>query len=131
MRRVLWGLLIGFAIVLSACTSVDDATFDHYAKKAEQIIFLIHDESYDEVVELFSDDLRKELDAKELREIRPLLDESGAYESIKKVMVDETEEITTKEKIIVTVTSVAYEHKNRTYTLSFNDEDELVGFYIK
>jgi len=120
-----------FALTVVACTSVDDETYDHYANEAEQIIYLINDGKYGEVVYLFGDDLKAELDGEDLRQIEPLIAESGAFESIKKVNVDKTEEISTKEEIFVTVTQVAYENNNRTFTISFNDQDELFGLYVK
>src|SRR5690625_170312 len=120
-----------FLFALVACTSVDDATFDHYAEEAEQVILMLNDGEYGEVVNLFADELKTELDEAGLRQIEPLIAESGAFESIKKVNVDKTEEVSTKEEIFVTVTQVVYENNNRTFTISFNDQGELVGLYVK
>jgi len=131
LRKSFVVLLTMFLFALVACTSVDDATFDHYAEEAEQVILMLNDGEYGEVVNLFADELKTELDEAGLRQIEPLIAESGAFESIKKVNVDKTEEISTKEEIFVTVTQVVYENNNRTFTISFNDQDELVGLYVK
>ena len=126
-KKLVVFISIAFIVMLAACggEKVDDETATKYINKAEEIIHLLNDDDYGAVVDEFSDDLKAELTEDQLREIEPVIQDSGEYEEVKKSSVEKSE------GVFVTVIAAKYSKDDRIFTISFNDADEVVGLFVK
>lgn len=112
-------------IVLAACgTKVDEATAEKYITSAEGIVSLLNDGNYQGVTETFDSHMKAELTEEKLKEIEPIIEQSGDFEAIKKSSVEE------KDDNYIVVLVATYSNDERIYTISFNKADEVVGLYI-
>lgn len=114
-------------MILAACggEKVDEETSNKYIAKAEDIIHLLNDGEYENIVDMFADELKAELTIDQLKEIEPILEESGEFVEVKKSSVEKTE------GIYVTVIAGKYTEDDRIFTISYNDDDEVVGLFVK
>lgn len=114
-------------MVLTACggEKVDDETSNKFISEAEEIIHLLNDGNYSEVVDAFADELKAELTEDQLREVEPVIDQSGEFEEVEKSSVEKTE------GVYVVVIAGSYSEDDRVFTISFNEDEEVVGLYVK
>lgn len=98
---------------------------------AEEIITLYSNDEYDAVVEYMTDDMKVILNAPTLRLSKAQLatEDFGEFQSFGKMYISEAKQ-GTKRYAMVQV-SVAYTNTSITYTLTFDDEMKLAGFYLK
>lgn len=117
-------LLVG---ILAACggNKVDEATAEKYSAKAEEVILLLNDGDYEAVYESFNSQMQAGLSVSEMEELTPIIEESGIFEEITKASVEE------KDGAYITVTQAKYTDKKRIYTISFDQNDEIAGLFIK
>lgn len=128
MRKFVAILLsASFLTFLVACggEKVDDETASQYINEAEEIILLVNEGKYGEVTDAFADELKAELTEDELREIEPVMNESGDFEAFDKSSVEKDDGYYT------VVISGKYTEDDRIFTISFNEDEELVGFFVK
>lgn len=121
-------VLLGICLsMLVACggEKVDDATSDKYIGKAEEIILLLNDGNFEAVTETLDSQMKAELTADRLKEIEPVIEQSGDYEEIKKSSVEK------QDNMYITIIVANYTNENRTFTISFNEADEVVGLFVK
>jgi len=124
-------LVIVFSVVLLlflvACggNKVDESTAEQYITKAETIINLLNESNYEEVYAMFSDEMKEGFPVVAMEELTPIIEGAGNFEKIDKASVEE------EKGIYVTVNVAKYSHENRMYTISFNEDEEVVGLYIK
>lgn len=128
MKRIMIMFVSVFlAVVLAACggNKVDDVTAEKYSAKAEDVILLLNEGNYEAVFEQFDDVMQEGLPVVAMGELTPIIKESGEFEGIDKASVEE------KDGIFTTVSRAKYSDKNRIYTISFNEADEIAGLFIK
>ncbi len=128
MRKILMMLVsILFVLILVACggNKVDEATAEKYLAKAEEVILLLNDEDYEAVYEKFNAQMQAGLPVSKMEELRPIIEEAGSFEEISKASVEE------KDGMHITVSQAKYSDQKRIYTISFDQNDNIAGLFIK
>jgi len=111
---------------LAACgNKVDEATAEKYTGKAEEVILLLSEGKYEEVHAMFNEEMEDALPVGEMDALTPLIEEAGKFEKINKASVEE------KDGYYVTVTVAKYSKKNRIFTITFDENDNIAGLYVK
>lgn len=111
---------------LAACgNKVDEATADHYISQAVDVVKLLNEEDYENVVEQFDATMKASLTAAQLAELSPVIAASGQFKKIQKQSIEE------KNGIYVVVLVAKYQEGNHIYTVSFNDNNEIAGLFVK
>lgn len=125
--KVFFILLTG--LIVTACSSggekVDEKTAKKYEAKAEDVVKNLNHQEYSKMIAQFDSKMKKSLTEEKLKELEPTIAEAGAYKSITKSSVEKIDEMYK----VVLVTK--YENAKLTYTISFNDKDQLSGLYVK
>lgn len=121
--------LIGFClvVVLAACggAKVDEKTSDKYITKAENVVELLNKQKYEDVTSMFDSTMKENLPVDKLKELEPMLQESGEFEKIKKSSIEK------KDDNYIVVLVANYNKDQRVFTISFNKDEEVVGLFIK
>ncbi|WP_440895597.1 DUF3887 domain-containing protein [Amphibacillus sp. Q70] len=123
-------LILVFSIIfgLAACNgnSADEQTSEALTERTEQVVDLLNNQEYSEMVEYFDETMAAQLPAEVIEnELEPIINESGNFEEFEKSSVEERDGG-------YTVTLVAkYSETKRVYTVSYNMDDQISGFFIK
>lgn len=122
-------LMVGLVMIvgLAACggKKVDDATEEKYRKNAEEVVALLNDGNYTELHTKFDETMATGLPVDAMGELTPLIEQSGNYEKVDKFSIEE------KDGNYITVLVAKYSAEKRIYTISFNEQEEVIGLYIK
>lgn len=120
-------VLMLMVLSLAACggTKVDDATTEKYRAAAEQVVSLLNAGDYATLHEMFGAQMKEGLPVEQMDELTPLIEEAGTFEKVDKFSVEE------KDGYYVTVLVAKYSEKKRIYTISFSEDEEVVGLFIK
>lgn len=120
------GLSIIIVMFLAACGSnVDEGTSDQYISLAKDVVTLLNEGKYKEVHDQLNEDMKAGLPLEALKESKSIFDQSGDFEKINKSSVEE------KDDYYIVVLAANYSEENRIFTISFNEQEEIVGLYIK
>lgn len=128
MKRVLVLVFVTMLLfMLAACggNKVDDSTADDYITQAEEVVELLNEENYEEVHAMFDEEMKAGLPVEDMGELGTILEESGTFEEVDKASVEE------EDGYYVTVLVTKYSDENRVFTITFNDEEEVAGLFIK
>lgn len=128
MKKIIsLNLILLLTIILAACTGskVDDETAKQYFSQSEQVVSLLNDKQYEELHELFNDELKSHLSIANLEEISPYIEEAGDFMQIDKKSIQK------KEEVYITVLVAKYSEKNRVFTINYNEEKEIIGLFVK
>lgn len=113
-------------LMLAACGSnVDEATSEKYITQGEEVVSLLNDLNYEEVHAMFDDHMATELPGDQMEDLTPVIEGSGDFETIEKSSVEE------KDGLYVVVIAAAYSNEDRMFTITFNNDDDIAGLYIK
>ena len=125
-------MLIFFTL---GCNSpeLDDAFNEDLVKEqAELVISLINEKDYDNVVELEGEDVKEALSKEVLDKVMtPIIDKCGTFKECNKITVLGHTDKNSSEPIAIAVCQCKYENSSKTYTISFNKEMQIIGFYVK
>ncbi len=125
-RKLLFLFSVLAVLALAACgNKVDEATAEKYTGKAEEVILLLSEGKYEEVHAMFNEEMEDALPVGEMDALTPLIEEAGKFEKINKASVEE------KDGYYVTVTVAKYSKKNRIFTITFDENDNIAGLYVK
>jgi len=127
MRKIL-SVLLGslVALLLVGCGSnVDDATADKYIEQAKAVVENLNNENYEDIQAQFDAKMKANLTTEQMAELAPIIEASGQFQEFDKQSVEE------KDGYYTTILVAKYSEENRIYTISFNEQDEIVGLYIK
>jgi len=125
--------LIVLILSLTSCGNPplpDEFNADEVTTAAKEVIDVVNTKDYVAIVKLFRDDLEPEIDAGELEEVwGPVLDTAGDF-------IDYTDiELTGAENEDMNYGTVIieceYEYDNLIYTISFDENMEMAGLYMK
>lgn len=136
MVRLISVLLLG-AVLITGCSGAKklSADFDEaeVKKAAEEVIGKVNDGDYAALVEeQFGAKLKVALTEDGLLEkVAPIIDELGTFESIDKSVVAGSADKDTDEEFAVAIVVVKYSEGKAQFTLSFNKQMKLEGFFIK
>jgi len=121
--------------LLAACGGAQLADIydqDEVTARAEDVVSLINDRDYEAVTALVREDLRDQLTADTLRDAwDATLDKSGAFQEYKSETVIGQKSKSTGEDYAVAVLVGQYENGARTFTISMDQNLDLVGIYMK
>jgi hypothetical protein len=132
MKRL---ILIVSILLLVACSSnkiPEGFDENELNDKAESIVMLLNDENYSDVYNMFREDIKLLVTLDQIEQVLTTkYEQVGEFEKIKQIAITNTKDPNTSEVFAVVI--VVSEHKdgNATYTLSFDEALEIVGFYIK
>lgn len=105
---------------------------DSVKEKAQAVISLINKKDYDQIIELEREDVKEALTKDVLEKVMtPIIDECGAFEEYTKINVLGQTDKASGEPIAVAVCQCKYENTSKIYTISFDKEMQIIGFYVK
>lgn len=128
MKKILvmtFSAVLVFMLVACGGNKVDEAIGEKYITKAEELVTLLNEGDYEEVHAAFNDEMKTGLPVAGMSDLTPLIEESGDFVAINKASVEE------KDGYYITVLVAKYSEENRVYTITFNDDLEVAGLYIK
>lgn len=132
MKRL---MLIVSILLLTACSSnkiPDGFNENDLNQKAEEIINLLNENNVDEVYAMFRTDVQAMIKLEDLEVIiQDKFNQVGTFKEISQVAITDTKDPNTSEVYVVVIVSSDHDKGRTTYTLSFNKELEIVGFFIK
>lgn len=128
-------LLLLVSLLLCACT-VDPLSdqFEEAKLKshAEEIIAVVNTKDYEAILNRFRTDLRSNITVQQLKDgLGNYLTNAGNYVELTSFTAAGKIDTSTKEDYAVTVNICKYEHSSLTYTISFDENYELIGLYVK
>lgn len=120
-------LLIAFILILAACSNdkVDKETADKYVAKAEEVVGHLNEAAYELIYEQFDKTMKIGLPVEEMEGLTPIIEASGEFEQFGDSVVE------LNDGYYVVVIEGDYSEDRRVYTISFNEDDEIGGLYIK
>lgn len=120
-------VLTAAVLLLAACggKKVDDETANLYSGKAEEVVSLLNEGNTEGVQAMLDANMKEALTAEQLDEVVGIVDGSGEFEKVDKSSVEE------QDGNFVTVLAVKYSKETRVYTITFNEQQEVAGLYIK
>lgn len=127
-RRYLVILSIFLIIALSACqqSNVDEKTEEHYTDKGKAIVELLLDFKFEDVYQQFNEEMKEELPASELEELlTPLIKKVEEFEEYEVSAVEE------RANYFVTVIVTKHEKGKLGFTITFEENGEIAGLYLK
>ena len=132
MKRI---LIILSLLVLTACSSnkiPEGFTELELNDKAEEIVSLLNENKVKEVYSMFRTDVQAMIKLEDLEVIiQDKYDQVGTFKDVSQIAITDTKDPSTSEIYAVVIIVCEHEDGKSTYTLSFNDELEIVGFFIK
>jgi hypothetical protein len=139
MRRImgvflLAGMLAGVGAGCAGEQKLSDQ-FDEAEVKsqAEEVIRLLNDGEVDTLVDdEWNTMLKSALDKDAVRtQVLPIIEELGAFESFDKEAVTGGKDPDTEQEYAVAVVKAQYEKRKAQFTISFDEDMKVGGFYIK
>ena len=133
------GIVLILGIILYVCIkafipdviSIEDSkVFDQQKliQKTEEVLKILDEGDYQQLISLCDEKMKKGLSQEKLSEAIDSLGERGAYEKMTSqnfVCVDGREKMATGEVVAL------YQQRSVTYTISFNEDYQLTGLYMK
>lgn len=126
MKKLAIALAV-MSMLLSACgkNGVDDSTKELLIGKAEEVVTLLNEEDFDELRTMLDEPMKEELTVEFLQETADIVKESGSFISF------ETGSVSMREQYFVAVLPVEYSEDRRVYTVTFNEQQQVAGFFVK
>lgn len=132
MKRL---LLVFSLLILTACSSnkiPEGFTETELTSKVNEIVSLLNDNKVNEVYSMFRSDVQAMLKLEDLEVIiQDKFEQVGTFKEVTQIAFTDTEDPSTSELYAVVIVVCEHEEGKTTYTLSFNEELELVGFFVK
>lgn len=127
LSKILLILLCGAILVgCGAATLSDNYSEESLKNASEKLIMDISNEKYEEVYSNLSEKMKSSISEEKLKEVwSSSKGDRGSYKSMNKIAFQE------KEGIAVVVILAEYEKSKVQFTISFNKEMEVEGFYFK
>jgi len=134
MNRIIYVCVILTAamVMLSGCGSTISDHFDEseVKNKVEEVIHLTFQDDYEAILEMSDERFSTAMTVDELRSaINQVIEQAGEFSEIKNTVVGGAEEDGID--IAVAVSSVKCADATLTFTISFDSDMELCGYYIK
>lgn len=135
MRNMICMFMLAF--LLSGCAKSQKLSekFDEKQVKAaaEEVIEALNNKEVDTLVEeKWSAVMKSALDAESVKtQILPIMEELGAFEEFDKEAVTGGKDPDTEQEFAVAVIKAKYEKRKAQFTISFDEDMKVGGFYIK
>lgn len=125
----LLGLLAGCGLSMQLSSAYDKTEVESAAK---EVVMLAEAGDYAAIIDRLSPSVADALTVESLREgWSPVLEKLGAHSEYKSVVVVGQKDTASGEEYAVAVIVSSHENGTSQFTLSFNEELELVGLYLK
>lgn len=99
---------------------------------AESVVSLVNSGDYQKVSDMVSDSLKTALSADVLKNaVSPVLAKAGDFDSISSDTVSGIVDTKTQKEFAVSVVMAKYKNQTVQYTISFDTDMKIEGFYIK
>lgn len=136
MKKAVAGILsLILMFSLTACSAnklADSFSEDEVISKAKEVIELLNQQDYDSAVTMFSENLKAQLSSEQLKTaLDSSINQAGEFREYSSAATAGQKDKNTDEDIAVSVITCKYENSNHTYTISFNQELEVIGLYMK
>ena len=136
MKRViliLWTMI--FAVVLTACGAEklsDNYKEEEVITKGKQVVEALNAQEYQTVTDMVREDVKEQLSAVVLEDaLDKKIKDAGAFVEYKQMVTAGSQDKKSGEDYAIVVLTGKYENTNLTYTISMNENLELVGLYMK
>lgn len=102
-------------------------------EEAKEVIRLLNEEAYETLETDYWDAVMKQkISAGEMQKnMKPIIDELGGFISIENEAITGSTDKDTEQEYAVAVIIAKYEKRKAQYTISFNTEMKVAGFYVK
>ena len=133
---VLAALVLCF-VLLGGCRGreklADGYDPEELKKSAKEVIELVNEGDYLTLADTWwSAQMKTLMPADKLEtDVGPIVEELGAFEAFDKEAVTGSTDKDTDQNFGVAIIKVKYENRNAQYTISFNKDMKVAGFYIK
>lgn len=131
---VLSSLILSFCLILGACSGSalpEGFVKDEVIAKAENVITLLSEKNYEAVVETFSAEMAKTLDAKGIENaLESHLESLGEFKAFKSEAVTGKNDKSSG-SFVIAVIVCSYESGTATYTISIDKDGNVCGLYMK
>lgn len=121
--------LLTFFIMLTliACgnSEVDDETAEKYIIESEQIVSLLNNKQYEEVIDKFNRDFRVGVTIDGLKNLEPLIEDSGEFIAVERTSVEREKEY------YVVILATKYSKEHRIFTVKFDRNDEVSELLVQ
>ncbi|MDD2591825.1 MAG: DUF3887 domain-containing protein [Erysipelotrichaceae bacterium] len=128
-------LVISVLFITVACSNNElSSKFDEeeVIDKAKEVIEVINTQNYEDVIAYIRADLQAEITAEQLKEAwGDRITNAGVFKEIKNTALKTQEDPNTKEDFVTIIIQAVYEKDTLVYTLSFDEELEMIGLYMK
>ncbi len=133
-------VVIGVALLIgsiSGCAKSQKLSEDYdeneVKKAAEEVIDLVNAGEYEKLAEeKWNAQLKSALPAETMvSEVQPVIEELGAFKSYGEEAVAGSEDKDTEQEFAVAVIKAQYEERKAQYTISFDKNMKVAGFFIK
>lgn len=121
-------------MVLAACgaNQVDEATAAKYTAKAEGVITSLIEGRYQELYEMFDDQMKAGLPVSQMEQQLPgIIQQSGTFEGFGQSSVQEKRDNQQQENYHVVTVHAKFSSENRIFTVTFNSRDQISGLFVK
>ncbi|ARD47275.1 DUF3887 domain-containing protein [Sporosarcina sp. P33] len=120
-------LILSAIFLLAACgaAKVDESAAEEYIEKSKEVITLLNEEKFEEMRTMFDATMKDALSVGQLQEVADIVKESGEFVSFEK------ESVAKKEQYFVATIAAQYSEDNRVYTITFDDKQQVAGFFVK
>lgn len=134
------GYIIGIvmaAVMLAGCAGSQKLSdkFDEEEVKsaAREVIEILNDKDVDTLVDEKWNSTMKSMAGREMmtEQVLPILEELGAFEEFDKEAVTGSRDKDTEQEFAVAVVKVKYEKRKAQFTISFDEDMKVGGFYVK
>lgn len=125
------------AVILAGCAGSQKLSdkFDEEEVKeaARDVIEILNDKDVDTLVDEKWNSTMKSMAGKEMmtEQVLPIMEELGAFEEFDKEAVIGSRDKDTEQEFAVAVVKVKYEKRKAQFTISFDENMKVGGFYIK
>lgn len=125
LNILMFSLLIILTFTACQQSNVDDQTSDKYTEKGKEVVELLLDGDYEAVYEQFNDEMSTLLPVSEMDELTPVIEEAGEFEEYEVTAVEE------RDDLFVTVTVTKHEKGKLGFTITFEEDGDIAGLFIK
>ncbi|WP_036729395.1 DUF3887 domain-containing protein [Peptoniphilus mikwangii] len=127
-------MLFLFALLVSACGNSKKASaedVEKYSKNAQKVISIVNSKEVSRLKDICSDDLKNALTDEIIEQINVDVGSKGDFDSFMDVNVSYQKDKNTGQDYILVIQKVKYNNGELIYTLTFNNDEKLLGIFYK
>ncbi|EFI42019.1 DUF3887 domain-containing protein [Peptoniphilus sp. oral taxon 386] len=127
-------MLFLFGLLVSACGNSNKASaedVEKYSKNAQKVISIVNSKDVFRLKDICSDDLKNALTDEIIEQINVDVGSKGDFDSFMDVNVSYQKDKNTGQDYILVIQKVKYNNGELIYTLTFNNDEKLLGIFYK